>query len=100
MLRRSVYTYKSVHFVIDTDHIVEINDAMVTNSYLSLKAIKAAIFSDKDFEKYVFKADEGFYHVDDMNIDIVVSGNVTNCEDDISRFILEIKNIDNTVYFQ
>lgn len=103
----SVHTYRTtksakqpfvhVHFVINTDHhIVEINDAMAENTRLSHKAIKDAIVNNK-FDKYVFQADdEGFYTIDDMNSDIVVSGNVTDYNDDpYSKFIFEIKDVDN-----
>lgn len=86
-----------VHFVINQDHhIVEINDGMARNTSLSRKDIRDAIFNNK-LMKYKFQADdEGFYTVNDMNADIVVSGNVSDYNHDrYSQFTFEITNKDN-----
>ena len=106
----SVRTYKTtkspnqvfvhIHFVIGEDHhIVEINDAMSKNRRLSDKDIKDAISSEVDY-KYIFQADdEGFYQVSNLNPDTVVSGNVTNYDNDSeSRFIFMIKAMGGTRY--
>ena len=87
-----------VHLVIGDDHhIVEINDAMAENRHLSYSDIRDAIYGDTNFEKYTFQADdEGFREVDEMNSDIIPSGNVSNCHYPYSRFTFKIRKIGNS----